>query len=94
MAFNIAPLTLLLHVLNFVAPAIFIAAVLTLLAPWLWKGSAGKLNWRWRFAILSVTGVAVLVAGLAWTGADGSMATYLTLALAMGTVQWVMGKKG
>lgn len=88
-----APLTLLLHILNFAAPAFFIAAALTLVGPWLWKGSAGRLNWRWRFAILAGLGTAVLVAGLAWTGADGSMLTYICLVLVLGTAQWVMARR-
>ncbi len=88
-----APLTFLLHVLNFVAPAFFMAAVLTWLTPWLWKGSAGKLNWRWRFGILSGVGVLVLVAGLVWTGADGSMLTYISLVLVLGTAQWGLARR-
>ncbi|MDB5732507.1 MAG: hypothetical protein JWQ03_2402 [Variovorax sp.] len=81
-------LDLLNHLLNFMAPAFFVALLLaacgrfllpkTPLAPALWA----------QFAINFMVGVAVLAAGLVLLGRDGMMATYGVLVAVCGTVQW------
>ena len=42
-------------------------------------------------AINFAAGVAVLAGGLVYFGRDGMMATYLTLVLVCGTLQWLLG---
>jgi hypothetical protein len=38
----------------------------------------------------AVSGVLVLLAGLAWHGQDGKMSTYLALVLVAASVEWLM----
>ncbi|MFN3611221.1 hypothetical protein [Tepidimonas sp.] len=79
-------LAVLFHLLNLVAPAWGLAA---LLAPALaWRGRARP---RWRAGLghgvwLGVWGSAVLIAGLVLSGRDGRMATYAALVAVMGAV--------
>lgn len=82
------PLDLLNHLLNFAAPALFVALVVTLAAPWVVGRSA--LAWRVQFAIQAGVGVAVLLGGLLMTGRDGRMGSYAALVLATVACQWLM----
>lgn len=78
----------LFHLLGLLAPALGLAFLLWL-ALLLRRGqrkSGGKplrqLGW------LVLLGVVVLLAGLAYFGRDGKMATYAALVLAQGTLAW------
>ncbi|RYY95111.1 MAG: hypothetical protein EOO24_23485 [Comamonadaceae bacterium] len=83
---------LLDHLLNFVAPALFIAGVLALLAGFLLPQAAGAPA-RWvQFAGTFAAGVVVLAAGLAYFGRDGAMPTYVALVVVCGTAQWWLGR--
>jgi len=84
---------LLVHLLNFVAPALFIALLLTLV-PRLFRRAkrAGAPAWWVQVAIVFAAGVAVLAGGLAWFGHDGQMATYAALVVVCGTAQWLAGR--
>lgn len=77
------------HLANFLAPAAVVAVLLAGL-PRLWpqarKGRAGF--WR-HVAWLSLAGALVLLAGLAWFGRDGKMATYAALMLVQGSLAWL-----
>ena len=80
------------HLLNFIAPAVFMA-VLLVVSSRLFAGLFGLKrplthSWRAQLAINFVVGVMVLVAGLVLLGRDGKMLTYLLLALAMAASQW------
>lgn len=82
----------ILHLVNFVLPAVAVAA---LLVPGVvgWRGlrlGSGPVRRRlWRvFGVLSAVGVTVLAAGLIGLGRDGKMLTYAVLVLAQGTVAW------
>ena len=80
------------HLLNFVAPAAFMAVLLVTLSL-LFAGFFGSKrpfthSWRSQLAINFVVGVMVLAAGLVLLGRDGKMLTYLLLALAMAACQW------
>ncbi|MCW5649725.1 MAG: hypothetical protein KIS62_08270 [Ramlibacter sp.] len=86
------PLDLLLHLLNFLAPALFVALVLTLLARLFMKNKAVALAWYAQAAINFVVGVAALGAGLAFFGRDGKMATYAALVVACAASQWAAGR--
>jgi hypothetical protein len=89
-----APLTLLFHLLNFVAPAIFVGLLLAAVGPWVSGKPRQRFNFRVRWAILSAANAAVLVAGLVITGADGGMLTYAALVLVAASTQWFMGQSG
>ena len=86
------PLYLLLHLLNFVAPAVFTGAGLALLSHLLWRGKAARPSLASQAAINSIAGIAVLAAGLWYFGRDGKMATYGALVLACAASQWVAGR--
>jgi len=85
---------LVLHLSNFVAPALFLALVLPSTARFL-PGQQTRLRWWQQVVLLFGVGVAVLVAGLVLHGRDGAMTTYAALVLACGTVQWwLLGASG
>jgi hypothetical protein len=76
------------HLMGLLAPALGLGGLLWLGLMWRRgrRKSAGKpgrqLGW------LLLVGVAVLLAGLAYFGRDGKMATYAALVLAQGTLAW------
>ncbi|MGI4778873.1 MAG: hypothetical protein ACRYGA_12260 [Janthinobacterium lividum] len=79
---------MVLHLLNFVAPAFFMALALATLARWMFGGRASSRGFWMQAAITFVSGAAVLAIGLWVTGRDGKMATYVALVGVCGTVQW------
>lgn len=90
------PLDILNHLLNFVAPAAFVALLLVLCGRLFGAKGAAKLAvWR-QFAVVFVVGLAVLAGGLALWGRDGKMLTYAALVVAAATCQWLLvrGWKG
>jgi 4-hydroxybenzoate polyprenyltransferase len=86
------PLDLTLHVLNFVAPAAWLAALVVLATRFLMPKRAKVLAWWSQLAITFVAGVGVLAAGMLVFGRDGKMLTYAALVLAVATAQWVAVK--
>ncbi|EXU81025.1 hypothetical protein AX13_12940 [Comamonas aquatica DA1877] len=80
------------HLLNFVAPAVFLALVLALGACVLWRKRAHLLPWYLMSAVNLLLGVLVLALGVVLTGHDGRMGTYAVLVLAMGSCQWLMSQ--
>ncbi|PYE79036.1 hypothetical protein DFQ15_10323 [Xylophilus ampelinus] len=80
---------LLNHLLNFVAPAFWTAALLALSARLVVPGPP-RVAWPWRLALDAGVGVLVLVLGLVLTGHDGAMATWIALVLAMATTEWCL----
>lgn len=86
------PLDFILHLMGFVAPAFFLAALMVPVARFLGLDRSSGRSTLKLFAIHFVAGVAALVAGLVWFGNDGKMATYAALVLAEATSQWVAGR--
>lgn len=86
------PLDLLLHLLNFMAPALAVALGVMVCARLLLKKPAGAPGWPVQLAVNFAVGVAVLGAGLAFFGRDGKMATYAALAVACALSQWLAGR--
>ncbi|MET3496783.1 hypothetical protein [Variovorax boronicumulans] len=82
-------LALFNHLLNFVAPAAFIALILVLAGRFLGGKRAGVQRWWVQWAVTFGAGVLVLVAGLVVSGRDGTMVTYAALVVVCGTVQWL-----
>ena len=80
---------LLDHLLNFVAPAAFMALVLVFAGRYLGGRRAGVPRWWAQLVLVFAAGVAVLAAGLAVFGRDGMIATYAALVVVCGTVQWL-----
>lgn len=85
-------LTLLNHVVNFVAPAAWLALLLPWLARFLIGKSSSRFPLRKQVAFIFVAGLLVLFLGLALFGQDGKMMTYLALVLTAATGQWHMLK--
>lgn len=83
-------LDLLMHLLGFAAPAAAVALGVAAGARLFGRARPGR--W-WMAALLNfVAGVAVLAAGLWYSGRDGRMATYALLVLAVATTQWLAGR--
>lgn len=80
--------SLLIHLANFVLPALVLGLVLAVLAPVFSGNLAVARILLTQAAINFVVGVLALVAGLVLFGNDGKMATYGALVLATGTAQW------
>ena len=78
------------HLLNLVAPAVFVAVVLAVGARWMWRKKAHLLPWYWMASVNALLGVLVLALGVVLLGQDGRMATYATLVVALGSCQWLM----
>jgi hypothetical protein len=85
------------HLLNFIAPAAFVALGLVFLTRLLSvfsrsKSAAARSLWA-QVAIIFVVNLAVLMIGLLVFGKDGKMATYAALVLAAATCQWLFSRK-
>ena len=84
------PSDLVLHLLGFVAPAVFLALALPLVARLLRIAAAGSF---WVHAGSVFTGATLaLAAGLWWFGRDGKMATYAAAVLVAASAQWIASR--
>ncbi len=80
---------ILLHLLNFLAPALGLALLLPLLARLFVKKQVLLLPWWAQVLLNFLVGAAVLALALWWLGRDGKMMAYAALVLALATSQWV-----
>lgn len=80
---------LILHLFNFVLPALAMAALMPWAGYWVIRSSRA-VPVRRRMAVHALCGVGVLVAGLVLQGHDGQMATYAALVLVAATTEWAM----
>lgn len=78
------------HVLNFAAPALALAVVLPVLSRWMPMGRGATTGTATQIVVLAVVNMAVLVAGLLFFGRDGKMVSYLSMAAACATAQFLM----
>lgn len=85
-----SPFQLLDSLLNFLAPAFFIALVLALATRFLMRRRAGAPGFWTQTGINFLAGIAVMVAGLVIYGHDGMMWTYGALVIVCGTGQWLL----
>ena len=82
------------HLLNFIAPAAFVALLLVLLSRLSFgffeiKQPVAHSRWA-QAAIIFIVGVSILAAGLVVFGRDGKMMTYAALVLGAALCQWVL----
>lgn len=85
------PLTdLVLHLLNFMAPAVFVSAVTVALSRLGRKKQTPLLGLWPQLALNFTICLSVLLAGLWFFGRDGKMATYAALVVLSALCQWVM----
>jgi hypothetical protein len=81
---------LILHLLNFAAPAAFVALLMVLVSPLLMK-KVPKVPAFWtQFAINFIVCFGALLIGLVVFGRDGKMLTYVALAVCCASSQWWM----
>jgi hypothetical protein len=66
----------LIHLANFVYPAVGLAVLVSLVARWLAPASGKGLKLPLAIALNSAAGVLVLIGGFVIFGNDGKMATY------------------
>ena len=83
---------LVLHLLNFVAPAFFVALMLAVMARWMFGKAASNRGFWLQVVIGFAVGAAVLAIGLGLTGRDGKMLTYAALVVACGSAQWFLSR--
>ena len=87
------PFTYLLDsLLNFIAPALFLAPVLALAGRWMLRRDPAVPGFWLQSLINAAAGVAVLAIGLAYFGRDGRMASYAALVLVCASVQWACAR--
>lgn len=84
------PLDLLNHVLNFLAPALWMAVGVALAARLFMKKRPAALSLYAQAAINFVVNVTALGLGLWFFGHDGKMASYTGMALLCASSQWLM----
>jgi len=84
-------LDILLHLLNFVAPAFALAVLLPLLA-WPLFRKRTAMPWWGQMMVNLAVGVLVLLASLWWLGRDGKMIAYALLVLAVASTQWLLAR--
>ena len=80
------------HVLNFIAPALALAALMLLFSLARHRKQPLPMAAWQQFGVHCGLGVLVLVLGLWFFGRDGMMATYGLLVVVVATGQWVMEK--
>jgi len=86
------PLDQLLHLINFLAPAIAVGGLLAAVGLLFKTKSPAALGFIAQAAINSIAGAAALVLGLWFFGRDGKMASYAALLVCAATSQWVGGR--
>ncbi len=88
------PLDLLLHLLNFAAPAACVALLIASVSRIFMKKSPLAYSWWAQAAINFIVGLVTLTAGLWLFGRDGKMASYAALVVCNATSQWWMLRRG
>lgn len=83
-------MSLMVHLLNFLAPACAVAAWLALAGTLVTRSYSGWRAWRRQFIFSSCSGISVLLLGLWWFGNDGKVVTYAAMVLACATTQWLL----
>jgi hypothetical protein len=81
-------LDLIFHLLNFAAPALAVAVLVSLVSPFIYRKRVVARSRYAQAAINFVVGLGTLCTGLLFFGHDGKMATYAALVLAIGASQW------
>jgi hypothetical protein len=83
-------LALLNHVLNFLAPALWLALLLPLVSRWIFRKRVKRPGLGVQVLVNFVFCLLALGLGLWFFGRDGKMATYLAMTVTGATSQWLM----
>ena len=86
------PLDFFWHLCGLLAPALGVGLLVSLGARVLLPEGARPGSWLAAWVVAFLAGSAALLAGLALTGRDGTMAAYAGLVLACATSQWLLGR--
>jgi len=81
------------HAINFLAPVLWLAVLLPLLARLFMGKRASARKLPTQVALHFVVGSVVITAGLVVFGRDGKMLTYLALVLAVASTQWLLSRR-
>lgn len=81
---------LLNHLLNFLAPALSMAVLVTLAARLFMKKAPDPVPFWAQIGLNFLATATVLLLGLWFFGRDGKMATYIGMALMCASSQWLM----
>ena len=84
---------MLIHLLNFLAPALCLGFGVASLGRFWVKNKGQPLRFITQAAINSAVGVLVLLVGLWFFGRDGKMATYAALVTLVALSQWATGRQ-
>ncbi|PUE11745.1 hypothetical protein B9Z51_05600 [Limnohabitans sp. T6-5] len=79
---------LILHLFNFVLPALAMAVFMPGAGRWVMGPSRNR--WGRHMLWHALAGVVVLTGGLVLQGHDGAMATYAALVLVSAALEWVL----
>ncbi|MDP4299796.1 hypothetical protein [Leptothrix discophora] len=79
------------HLLNFLLPAVAVAALTAGLAKLLWRQALAGVAWQRLAGHAAAGGALALLAGLALQGRDGRMSTWLALVVANAVGLWWAG---
>lgn len=84
---------ILVHLLNFLAPAFWLSVFLVLAGRLLSKGP-GRMAWWAQGMILFMVGTLALLLSFWLSGRDARMLGYAALALSCGSAQWLLLRRG
>lgn len=79
------------HWLNFLAPALGVAAIAALLSKLVWRRELRGTSWLRLAAWAGAAGEVASVAGLLITGRDGAMVSYGAMVLCIAAALWFAG---
>jgi uncharacterized membrane protein YraQ (UPF0718 family) len=84
-------LSALLHLLNFILPAVFVGGLLAAFAPLALRIKVKRTRQQVlrQWLINSLVGIAALALGLCFYGVDGKMMSYAALVLTCGLAQFI-----
>jgi hypothetical protein len=87
----LSPLDALWHLLNFLAPAIVVGGLASLLAKLVFRRDLKRAGWLRLWLWAAVCSALVLLAGLVVFGHDGKLATYAAMVAACAASLWWVG---
>lgn len=90
LASRMGPLDQIIHLINFLAPALVVALFLAVVARWIMPKVPVAPGWIAQIAINFIAGSVALGLGLWFFGRDGKMASYGALVVFAATSQWVV----
>jgi len=77
------------HILHFTAPALAVAALLSIRGPF-WGSKWRFSGFWWRFVLNTLVSVLALALGLWFLGNDAKMLSYMAMVLACASSQWCL----